>query len=117
MTDKIIYFTASEKATTAEIADIAALNAITEPYYALQVRNGRVPNVWGSLETADYVAGTIPDAYEDVPVIDPDSPPAPGLSDTQAIVSTGQVVTIGTATYTFTVVDNVITAIAVGTTA
>lgn len=117
MTDKIIYFTASELATTAEKADIAKLNAITAPYYALQVRNSRVPNVWGHLEEADLVAGTIPDAYEDVDTIDPDAPPVPGLSATQAVVSNGQVVTIGTATYTFTVAGGVITAIAVGTVA
>lgn len=117
MTDKIIYFTASEKVTDAEKADIAKLNAITEPYYSLQVRNGRVPNVWGHLEEADLVAGTIPEAYEDVDTIDPDTPPVPGLSATQAVVANGQVVTIGSATYTFTVAGGVITGIVVGTTA
>lgn len=116
MTDKIIYFTEAEKATDAEKLDIEKLNSITAPYYNLQVRNGRVPNVWGSLEQADLVAGTVPDEYSEVDTVDPDNLPVPGIVATKAVVANGQVITIGTATYTFTVADGVVTNIVVGTT-
>lgn len=110
MTDKIIYFTAGQKATSGELEDIAKLELATEPRYQLQVRN-----VWGSLEPTDFVAGTIPTAYLGSDIIDPDNLPS-GLPATQAIVSNGEVITVGAATYTLTVVDGVVTNVVVGTT-
>ena len=63
-TQKIIYFTAGAVPTFGEIADIAALNALCEPAYSVNVSNGSVlPNLGASggepiIEECDFVAGT-----------------------------------------------------------
>jgi len=117
---KVTYFTASEKATADELADIAALNALSNDPYEILVRNGAQSNSYGAgPDATDYVAGTIPDEYsdtEDFPVFDVDNPPVPGLDDTQAVVSDGEALTVPvTGTYattaTVTVVDGAVTAI------
>jgi hypothetical protein len=119
-TKKIIYFTAGAVATVGEKADIAALNALCVPAYSVNVSNGSVAphlgNSGGSpiLEASDFVAGTVPEGYEEVDVIDPDAPPAPDVGDTRAVIEDDQVITIGAATYTFTIAAGVITAIVVG---
>lgn len=119
-TKKIIYFTVGPAVTAGEAADIAALNALTEPAYSVQVSNGAVPPNLGKnseggnvIEACDFVAGTIPDDYDGVDTIDPDAPPAPDVGDDRAVVSNGQELTIGGSTYTFTIADGAITAIAV----
>lgn len=113
MTQKIIFFTAGDVTTDAEKTAIAQLETVTDAYYDLQVRNSKVPNVWGSLEDADLVAGTVPADYNAKPRIDPTNLPVAGLKATQAVVNNGQVLTIAGKTYTFTVVNKVITAIVV----
>lgn len=116
MTQKILYFTAGATATTGELADIAKLNALAVPAYEVGVRSAIAsPNYGAGIESADYVAGTIPDAYddeEDYPVIDPDEPPGPdNLPATQTVVSTGQVIdTDDGGTVTLTIAGGVITA-------
>lgn len=102
--NKVIYFTAGDVATTAEKADIQKLNELAVSPYDVGVRSAVRPmSSGGPLEAADYVAGTIPTAYEDVPVIDPDNPPEIVLPPTKLIVTNGdtaQVTTLdGTATY------------------
>ncbi|WP_019170675.1 hypothetical protein [Pseudaminobacter salicylatoxidans] len=119
-TKKIIYFTAGSAVTSAEKADIAALNALTEPAYSVQVSNGAVSSGLGKtgagnsvLETCDYVAGSAPADYGVIPTFDPDDPPAPDVGASRAVVENGQSLTIGESTYTFTITDGAITAIAV----
>ncbi len=115
---KILYFTAGPNPSGPEQADIAALNALAAAPYEVGVRNGAEPALYQPKpEAADFVCGTIPTSHsdtEDFPVFDIDNPPAPGnLPSTQAVVSNGQELTVGGSTYTFTVVDGQITAIAV----
>ncbi len=115
---KILYFTAGPNPTVGEQADINALNALAAAPYQVGVRNGQQPAEYQPKpEEADFVCGTIPASHddpEDFPVFDIDNPPNPGnLPSTQAVVSDGQELTIGEETFTFTVVDGEITAIAV----
>jgi len=119
-TKKIIYFTAGSVVTSAEKADIAALNALAVPAYSVQVSNGSVPAGLGKtsdggpvLETCDYVAGSAPAEYSDLPTFDPDDPPAPDVGASRAVVADGQEIEIGGTTYTFTITGGAITAIAV----
>jgi hypothetical protein len=72
MTAKIIYFTAGDVPTSGELADIAAWNAFVNSY-SLTVSNGSIAPGLGLdgdgeplLDGADFVAGTIPAAYEGV---------------------------------------------------
>jgi hypothetical protein len=69
MASKIIYFTAGDVPTTEELAEIAAWNAFVNSY-SLTVSNGSVAPGLGLdgegdpfLDGADFVAGTIPEAY------------------------------------------------------
>lgn len=112
---KIIYFTAGTTPTEEEAADIAFLNALVGQY-ELNVSNGAVaPNLGtDEIKTCDYVAGTIPAAYEEVEEFDVTAPPIPpAMIATQAVVTDEQEIVIGEETFTFTVVDNEITAIVV----
>lgn len=116
MADKVIYFTAGEKPTTEELADIAKLNAVAAQGYVVNVSNSTVDSGLGTIEACDYVAGTVPDDYSEVPVFDVDSPPIPNLPATAAVVYDAEALTVTvTGTYvdtaTFTVVDNAITEI------
>lgn len=129
-TKKIIYFTAGSVVTPGEAADIEALNALAVPTYSVQVANasvlpnlGQMPNPDPEPEDpanvpilmdCDFVAGTIPDDYDAIDVIDPDAPPAPDVGSDRAVVANEEVLTIGAETFTFTIVDGEITAIAVG---
>jgi len=116
MSKRIIYFTAANVATSAELLDIAELEGIVAPQFELTVYNGAAsPNYGAGIADADYVAGTVPDAYdtpETYPVFDADAPPFV-LPAAQAIIADEDVIDIGGTTYTFTVVDNVVTAIVV----
>jgi len=91
-TKKVIYFIAGTVPDATELADIAKLNAAKVPAYEIAVRTKLAsPNFGAGKEAADYVAvkagGTMPTAYNAVPVIDPANPPAQSLPATQAIVS------------------------------
>jgi hypothetical protein len=105
---KIIYFIAGDVPTEGEIADIAALNAFANAY-SVTVSNGSVAPGLGLdgegdafLDAADFVAGAVPDPYEDVPVID---------IAAIATVTNGQELTLDGSVYTFTVEGGEITAI------
>jgi hypothetical protein len=89
-TKKVLYFTADKVPTTGELADLTKLNAAALPGYDIQVRNTDIStNIGHGVESADYVAGTVPaDVYDGVTVLDPDNLPS-GLPATQAIVSDG----------------------------
>lgn len=65
MTKRILFFTAGKVPTVAEQAQIDALNAMTVPGYSVGVRNGAESAVYSddNLEPCDFVAGTIPTAY------------------------------------------------------
>lgn len=111
---KVLYFLAGDVPTGAEQTAIDKLNAVTSPPYAVGVRNTLHPAGDTLLESADYVAGTIPSDYSATPTIDPDNIPNQGLTATQAIVDSGvDIVVPVTGTYatkiTPTVVGGVIT--------
>lgn len=72
---RIIFFLADELATDSEKQSIIKLNKLAETNYVIHVRNSRVPNVHGSLEEGDLVAGTIPERYTSNLTINPDSLP------------------------------------------
>ena len=126
-TKKILYFTAGITATAPELAEIAKLNAVTEPQYQVIVMNGSANAKYGEtdrLVPGDFVAGTVPELYEVededeeriYPEIDPDNIPNQALTATQTIVNNAQELTVPvTGTYvtkaTFTVAGGVITAI------
>lgn len=80
MTQKIIYFTAGEKATTEELAEIAALNTKAAVPYEVVVRRAdkQLGDDYGDdrLEACDFVAGTVPTAYNSETVFDIDAMPA-----------------------------------------
>jgi len=110
---RIIYFQAGPTATTQELADIAAINAMTVKPYELIVMNGLESTLYGyGNVVTDYVAGTVPTAYEESDVFDYEDPPDPILIATKATVADEAVLdTDDGGTVTFTVVDNVITSI------
>lgn len=118
---KVIYFTAGPNETSGETAEINAIKALAAAPFQVVVRNGLLPlESGGADEAADYVAGTPPAPYddgEDYPVFDPDAPPPSDLPGTMAIVADGQAIAATvTGTYvdtvTLTVVDGVVTAVA-----
>lgn len=68
MTKKILFFTAGRVATEAEAAQITALNALNAPGFIVGVRNAAENALYGhGIETCDFVAGTIPTAYNAKP--------------------------------------------------
>lgn len=116
MVDKVIYFTAGEVPTSGELQDIEKINSVAERGYIVNVSNGSVDSGLGGIEACNYVAGSIPDEYAEVPVFDVDAPPIPNLPETAAVVYDGDIKEIAvTGEYTdsvqFTVVDGVISAI------
>lgn len=72
---RIIFFIADELATPSEIETINKLNSLTALSYSVHVRNSKIPNMHGSLEEGDRVAGSIPDEYKNNIKIDPNSLP------------------------------------------
>lgn len=111
-TKKVIFFTAGPKASAPELAAIAKLNAATPAPYSVKVFNGaQNPNYGYGKEAADYVAGTIPNAYSAVEVINPDDIPNQSLSQSQVIISDGQTVIAGGKGYQFHVVAGEIASI------
>lgn len=111
---KVIYFSAGYDLTDDEIAELAALNTIGAPALEINVSNGAVdPGIEGGVEECDYVAGTVPTAYSEVATFDIDNPPRlDTIPATQSVVYDTQELVIGEVTYTFTVEDGEITAIA-----
>lgn len=129
MTQKIVYFTAGAVPTVEEAADIEALNALTQPPYAVKVSNGSVPPNLGMrpnpdpdpepedpeivpvLMDCDFVAGTIPADYDGLPVFDPQNPPDPNpLPGNQAVVTDGQELEVEGGTVTLSVEDGIVSA-------
>lgn len=75
-TKKIIYFIAGIQPTTAEQAAIDKLNAVNIHAYDVKVFNGKAnPNYGYGKRACDYVAGTVPTAYNGIPVLNPNSIP------------------------------------------
>lgn len=107
--NKVLYFTAGPVPTTEEKADIDALNKLTGAPYTVGVRNRLVSQNFGAgAEACDMVAGTPPsgEPWASKPVFT-----AANAAEGYAAVYDGMEVEIGETTYTFTVVDGVITAI------
>lgn len=66
-TKTVLYFTAGKVPTTGELADIAALNAISGLNVGVRNGSSSVNQEYGTnLEACDYVAGTVPTAYNGV---------------------------------------------------
>lgn len=108
---KIIYFTANGKPTTQENADIAALNALAAAPYQVNVSRADVLSGLGSIESCDFVAGSVPSAYSAKTVFDVSEPPRPDtLPSTQGVVSDGQELEVDGGKITFAVADGVVTA-------
>lgn len=85
---KVIFFTADNVPTTDEIAAINKLNAAAVAPYDIAVRNTKVSADYGAgPEACDFVAGTVPVAFNAKPVINPDAIPPTGLTATQAVVT------------------------------
>lgn len=120
MTQQILYFTSGSVPTEAEKTEIAAIEAVTNPF-AVRLANGSMPVVNGIspdgpiLQEVSFVAGTPPIEYADVPVFDINDVIPPELADTDAVVSDGVAVTTpvnGTAmTVTPSVAANSITSL------
>lgn len=117
---RVIYFTADEKATDPEKAAIAALNVRAEVPLEILVRNSRQSLSMGSpvIEPTDYVAGTVPTAYNAKPALPAGEGSANGttslvVSNAQAIAGITMTGTAGAGkTATFTITGGAITAIA-----
>jgi hypothetical protein len=63
-TKKILYFTAGPVPTAGELADIDVLNTLILPGYSIGVRNGAESGSFGAgIEATDFVAGTVPTAF------------------------------------------------------
>ena len=116
---RINYFTASNVATTAELADIAKLNTAAVAPFDVHVFSQSNPNYGYGKAEADYVAGApIPAAYSAVPVADPDNPPGTSapLPATSAIVTNASTLAIENSAgadshnVTLTVAANAVTA-------
>ena len=131
MTQTVIYFTAGRQATSGEIAEINKLSALAQPSLIVLVRAATIPNIYDSLEEADLLAGTIPNAYKEdgepiYPVVNVDAPPVI-VGTKQAVVSSEidlagvPVVVNGAAAadydVAFTVVSGAVTAITITTSA
>jgi hypothetical protein len=80
---EVIFFTATGKPTREELVKIQQLNELTKPPIT-KITVMRKDLTTNHRRTADYVAGTIPNAYRDgglqdaallIPVINPASPP------------------------------------------
>lgn len=72
MSERILYFTAGQEPTVAEQAEIDRLEAMAAAPYVVKVRNGDVEEKMPSIETCDFVAGTVPTAYAAVDDFDED---------------------------------------------
>lgn len=103
-TQKVIYFIAGTVPTTEELSDISKLNAAGVAAYETLVVSSQQSAEYsaGRPIPADFVAGTVPDAYkvdqdpeEDpiYPVIDPDAIPS-GVADNQVVFTDGDELTI-----------------------
>jgi hypothetical protein len=122
---KVIFFTAGETATVGEAADIAQLiAAMAANITDVAVRRGDLAaedySYGAGLEAADFVAGTIPAAYddeEDFPVINPDALAPSGVPSTSKVIASGVKFTGPAITgsyvdgYTPTIVAGVVTAL------
>lgn len=110
---KVLFFTAGALATSGELAAIAAITALNMEPIEVGIRNPDAnPNYGAGPEETDFVAGTVPDLYTEVPVFDPGDF-GPTLTATQAIVSNGQVIAVAGGNATITVVNNVVTNIVI----
>lgn len=108
---RIIFFQAGPVATTEELAEIAAINAFSVNPYEVLVMNALESTSYGAGNvSADYVAGTIPTAYEAITEFDYTNPPDPVLIPTKATVADESVLdTDDGGTVTVTVAENAIT--------
>ena len=95
MPTKIIYFLADRVATPEEEEDIAKLNSMV---FEISVMHGQGSGDTGygdNILQCDYVAGTVPDAYSDIPIYDASQLPGAGAGAGEPSgpsVSNGQIV-------------------------
>lgn len=94
MTKNIVYFTAGIAPTSAEQSQIDKLNAAAVAYDVAVATNVASALYGDDLMRVDYAAGSVPDAYSAVPVIDPDNLPGAPLDADQAVLSNSDAVTV-----------------------
>jgi hypothetical protein len=73
--ERIIFFTAGPVMTPEETIALAAIEEAIAQQFSVVARNASESTAYGAgLETADYVAGEVPDVapYNQLPVFDPD---------------------------------------------
>lgn len=109
MTEKVLYFTADRVPTSGEQAEIDLIAPRTDAQFTLGIRNAIDPTGTGSAETCDYVAGSPPDDYSGVDVLDPEDLPAPSLAGNQAVITDGVAIEGTGGTFTPTIEDGEIT--------
>lgn len=114
MTQKVIYFTADDVPNPSELLE---LQAIIQPHLIeapITVSTRNAKHAASMTEECDFVAGDVPDIepYNEIAEFDPETF-TPPVGTNQAVVTDGLELTIGASTYTFTVEDGEITAIAV----
>lgn len=107
---KLIYFTKSAIPTTAEKADIMSVRGKVIQSIQLVVMAGDEATNYGSNESpADYVSGTVPEAFSSVPVFTDED--AYQLKSTETIISSGQKLdTVDGGSVTFSIVDTIASA-------
>ena len=120
MSEKVVYFTAAALPSAAELVDIAAIEAVADARYTVDVRNGLASMDYGSGEDTDFVYAAsatglsgCPTAYQSgYTLFDQDDPPEPDLIATKGTVDDGEVMasTGDAGDITFSVADNVVTA-------
>ena len=99
---RVFFFTAGLLPTADELAIIGRIQSMCEAPFVVTVMNSQASPNYGTPAVADYVAGEIPTAYDEVPVFDVDEPPRPdNLPETAAIVMDGQAIEVAVSgTYT-----------------
>lgn len=111
MTAKVLYFIAGVAPTVGEAADIASLEAVARPY-DIQIRSLIGSPLYGDkIEASDFVAGTVPDEYEEVDVLDPDALPEIGVEANQIVLTDGDDLDITAGNVVFDVTDSVLTGV------
>lgn len=113
MAEHILYFTAESVPTEAELAEIDTLNALTEKPYHVTVHNGAMEPDY--IATGDYAMGSIPGAYSELPVFDPEAAQAPDLEPGEAIVTDGDAIDVATSAGTVSVSSGVASVSLAGT--
>ena len=72
---RVIFFTAGSNVTSGEMDAITKLNDAAQAYSITVMNSKQSPDYGAGQAACDFVAGTIPASYSEVPTIDPDNMP------------------------------------------